>query len=71
MAGLCSLINNLRTFIRKDACKSVMKRGLIITEVIMTDIQVRDIQNKKHAAEREHKLVYRGVAYLKKSTQTA
>jgi len=38
----------------------------------MTDIQVRDIQNKKAAAERYQKLVYRGVAYLKKkSTQTA
>ena len=37
----------------------------------MTDIQVRDIQNKKQAAQRNEKLVYRGVAYLKKSTQTA
>ena len=38
----------------------------------MTDIQVRDIQNKKAAAVKQHKLVYRGVAYLKsKSTQQA
>ena len=38
----------------------------------MTDIQVKDIMNKKHEAERKQKLVYRGVSYLKtKSTQQA
>ena len=37
----------------------------------MTNIQVRDIQNKKAVAIKEQKLVYSGVAYLKKSTQTA
>ena len=37
----------------------------------MTNIQVRDIKNKKAAAIKEQKLVYRGVAYLKKSTQQA
>lgn len=48
-----------------------MERGCVYTEVTMTNIEVRDIINKKKQAEREQKLVYRGVAYLKKSTQTA
>lgn len=71
MAGLCLLINNLRTFRLRPACWHTMERGCVYTEVTMTNIQVRDIQNKKKLAEREQKLVYRGVAYLKKSTQQA
>jgi len=44
-----------------------MERGLDLTELTMTDIQVRSAVKAQKAAANQIKLTYRGVAYLKRS----
>lgn len=41
-----------------------MERGLGLTEITMTDVQVKQAVRLQKAAEKKQKLTYRGVRYL-------
>lgn len=42
-----------------------MERGLGLMELLMSEVQIRHAVRLQKAAEKQTKLTYRGVAYLK------
>ena len=58
------LVTPVRSSLTGRVCLG-MERGLGLMELLMSEVQVRHAVRLQKAAEKQTKLTYRGVAYLK------